>query len=420
VKPMPPRSTPVSPAGLTLVEVLMSLLVTGIGIASVIVLLPLSFVRAVQATNLTNGTILRYNAESLFDADPTDLVYIYPFWEPNTNYAVGQSVLAPTNAGGNNHFFTVNATGAGISGAAPPTWPLAGGTVLDGTVTWTDSGLLDHYVVDPLGALGVGNQMGNNAPAGLPAGRVTIPRFGGAPNGLTLPSTTAAGRLTSLPDSWVEQARGAVTTPAAPVSSATFSGPDLSSVGYSPPDIAANVKLTSRIVLIDASGKNSQTRIINNIITPTVFWSPTDPLPTTFVPAQARVETLEQRYTWMLTVRRSTNGQANIDVTVFFRRPIVANPLDEQVYVASGTGSTFTIQYSGLAKPFAKKGGFLFDSSYAHWYRILDITNDSGSQFTVLVDSQRPQSETIAPTGSNEFGAVFMRGVVDVFPIGNE
>jgi hypothetical protein len=415
MKPMPPRSTPVSPAGLTLVEVLMSLLVTGIGIASVIVLLPLSFVRAVQATNLTNGTILRYNAESLFDADPTDLVYIYPFWEPNTNYTVGQNVLAPTNAGGNNHFFTV--TVAGASGAAPPTWPLAGGTVLDGTVTWTDSGLLDHYVVDPLGALGVGNQMGNNALAGLPAGRVTIPRFGGAPNGLTLPSTTAAGRLTSLPDSWVEQARGPVTTT---LTTATLTGPDLSGVGFSVPDIAANVKLTSRIVLIDASGKNSQTRIITAITTPTVTWAATDPLPATFVPTQARVETLEQRYTWMLTVRRSTNGQANVDVTVFFRRPIVANSPDEQVYVASGTGSTFTIQYSGLAKPFAKKGGFLFDSSYAHWYRILDITNDSGSQFTVLVDSQRPQSETIAPTGSNEFGAVFMRGVVDVFPIGNE
>ncbi len=415
MRSVPPRSTPASPPGLTLVEVLMSLLVTGIGIASVIVLLPLSFVRAVQATNLTNGTILRYNAESLFDANPTDLVYIYPFWQPNTNYTVGQSVLSATNAGGNNHYFTV--TVAGASGAAAPAWPLAGGTIVDGGVTWTDSGLLDHFVVDPLGALGVGNQMGNNAPAGLPAGRVTIPRFGGAPNGLTLPSTTAAGRLTSLPDSWVEQARGPVTST---ITTATFTNVDLSGVGFSVPDIAANVTLTSRIVLLDATGKNSQTRIITAIANPTVTWAATDPLPATFQAAQARVETLEQRYTWMLTVRRSTNGQANVDVTVFFRRPITANPQDEQVYVASGAGSQFTVQYSGLNKPFAKKGGFLFDTSYGHWYRILDITNDNGSQFTVLVDSQRPQSETIAPTGSNQFGAVFMRGVVDVFPIGNE
>ena len=201
------------------------------------------------------------------------------------------------------------------------------------------------------------------------------------------------------------------------LTTATITGPDLSGIGYSPPDAASNVTLTSRIVLFDATGKNSQTRIVMNIASPTVTWSASDPLPGGFIPAQARVETLEQRYTWMLTVRRSTNGQANVDVTVFFRRPIVANPQDEQVYVASGRGLQFTVQYGGLTKPFAKKGGFLFDTSYAHWYRILDITNDTGTQFTVLVDGQRPQSETIAPTGSNEFGAVFMRGVVDVFPI---
>ena len=60
----PRVQTPIGRSGLTLVEVLMSLMVTGIGILGVIALLPLAFVRAVQATNLTNGTILRFNAES--------------------------------------------------------------------------------------------------------------------------------------------------------------------------------------------------------------------------------------------------------------------------------------------------------------------------------------------------------------------
>ena len=132
--------------------------------------------------------------------------------------------------------------------------------------------------------------------------------------------------------------------------------------------------LTSRIVLLDATGKVSQTRIITAIQggpdpgTWQVFWGGTkanttppgtDPLPPAFTPAQARVETLEQRYTWMLTVRRSTNGQANVDVTVFFRRPVVANSPDEQLYLGSGQGSQFTIQYGGFPKPFLKKGGFL-------------------------------------------------------------
>ena len=48
----------------------MSLMVTGIGILGVIALLPLAFVRAVQATNLTNGTILRYDTESMIDFNP--------------------------------------------------------------------------------------------------------------------------------------------------------------------------------------------------------------------------------------------------------------------------------------------------------------------------------------------------------------
>ena len=55
------------PGGVTLTEVLMSVLVMGIGVISVISLFPISFLRSVQATNLTNATILRYNAETQID-----------------------------------------------------------------------------------------------------------------------------------------------------------------------------------------------------------------------------------------------------------------------------------------------------------------------------------------------------------------
>ncbi len=61
----------------------MSMLVAGIGILSVIVLLPLSFIRSVQATNLTNGTILRYNAECLSDFNQKLLLR----WQPNQVYS---------------------------------------------------------------------------------------------------------------------------------------------------------------------------------------------------------------------------------------------------------------------------------------------------------------------------------------------
>ena len=58
-------------SGLTLVEVLMSLMVTGIGILGVDRAFAIGLcARAVQATNLTNGTILRYDAESMIDINP--------------------------------------------------------------------------------------------------------------------------------------------------------------------------------------------------------------------------------------------------------------------------------------------------------------------------------------------------------------
>ena len=95
------RSTPAHPAGLTLVEVLMSMLVTGIGVlSSHRALAPFICAGRAGDQSLTNGTILRYNAESLFDAmtRPISSTSI-PFGSPTCNYAVGQYVLAPTNAG---------------------------------------------------------------------------------------------------------------------------------------------------------------------------------------------------------------------------------------------------------------------------------------------------------------------------------
>jgi len=58
-------------------------------------------------------------------------------WQATTNYNVGQQVLVLSGGA----FYTEVATVAGKSGATAPTWPItAGGTVVDGTVTWTGQG----------------------------------------------------------------------------------------------------------------------------------------------------------------------------------------------------------------------------------------------------------------------------------------
>ncbi len=64
ISPSAPRG------GVTLVEVLMSLLVVGVGLVSVAVLFPLSILRTIEATQLTSATMVRYNAEELIDAFP--------------------------------------------------------------------------------------------------------------------------------------------------------------------------------------------------------------------------------------------------------------------------------------------------------------------------------------------------------------
>jgi prepilin-type N-terminal cleavage/methylation domain-containing protein len=61
-----------------------------------------------------------------------------PKWVQLTMYSIGDFVI-PTTKNGHRY----RCTTAGISGASEPTWPTAkGGTFIDGTVTWTESGKL--------------------------------------------------------------------------------------------------------------------------------------------------------------------------------------------------------------------------------------------------------------------------------------
>lgn len=61
-------------------------------------------------------------------------------WRPADTLAVGERAV-PTEANRNLHFYRVTSITTGITGSAEPTWPTgAGATVVDGGVTWTESG----------------------------------------------------------------------------------------------------------------------------------------------------------------------------------------------------------------------------------------------------------------------------------------
>lgn len=56
-------------------------------------------------------------------------------WTTSTAYSIGDRVVPTTP---NDHVYEV--TTAGTSGATEPTWPTDGSSVVDGTITWLDSG----------------------------------------------------------------------------------------------------------------------------------------------------------------------------------------------------------------------------------------------------------------------------------------
>ncbi|MCR9202708.1 MAG: prepilin-type N-terminal cleavage/methylation domain-containing protein [Planctomycetaceae bacterium] len=59
-----------APRGVTLTEVLMSLMIMSIGVGLVATLFPIAALRSAQATKMTNAAITKLNVESMLDARP--------------------------------------------------------------------------------------------------------------------------------------------------------------------------------------------------------------------------------------------------------------------------------------------------------------------------------------------------------------
>jgi len=78
--------------------------------------------------NITDGSVVVNRKDGENAAD----------WEAATAYALGDFVVPTTP---NGHYY--QCTTAGTSDASEPTWPTDGSTVTDGTVVWTDVGVIE-------------------------------------------------------------------------------------------------------------------------------------------------------------------------------------------------------------------------------------------------------------------------------------
>ncbi len=373
--------------GVTLSEVLVSLLVMSIGVIAVATLFPLSVLRTVQATQLTNAAQLRYNFEGMAGARP-EIFAGTEAWQAGKVYAVGDLVVGATPS---SFFFECTAaSNPRMAGSLEPNWPSLGNTVVDNDITWTTRGAR-VFVVDPLGwqnrtedlrdygqtpmsstanirngfgrtSLAITNNtvVSPNAPPYDSPYRIV--RFrGGVPGSAVNPSSMTffpainsnndiaakfgARQMAVLPDSWVLQTDSAdLTIPAAPVTMLQLTNLPTSliqtldrnndSIVNFLVGTGAEQDISARVTLFDATGKFSYVRQLSGITSPSagveeLTW--TAALPAGFTPVRARVETFEARYSWMLAGRR--NGPTSyLNLIVFFRRS--TDPADELIHPA--------------------------------------------------------------------------------------
>ena len=169
-------------AGVTLTEVLMSVLVMGIGVVSVATLFPLAVLRGARATQDTAGTVLKQNAEETLDVSRS------PSLTPGAFPAQIGGVPTDLNGDGDlddfgdvAQFARVNRTtgepySAGVAAGAMALDPDANGSAdLFGPVSlidaagagdWNGDGVPDSFrkfVVDPLGAAVLAGVAGDGA-----------------------------------------------------------------------------------------------------------------------------------------------------------------------------------------------------------------------------------------------------------------
>lgn len=393
-------------AGTTLVELLISILLMGIGLATLMVLYPAAIFRTVRANQLTNGTILRYNAETQLDLFPFDTIFndhfnLSPGFNPRLTtdddpqflvldplgYIAAHDEASEVLASSYGHDDADNATGIkriafllADEGAGFPASTLAG---------------IDKHV-----DLNLDGTIANN---NYPTGDVLTRDF-------------LRGMVT-LPDSWEEFITTTVDTSTPPTTTSVTLDSDA--------DLTDLATITeARIVLFSADNRGGHVQPIDSITGQTVNWL--NALPASFSPASVRIEVPSSKFTWLMTLRRegladpladpltetfSTQNQA--DLVVFFNRSFDIE--DEHIHDSTGLPASairrgepevFLSDDGNLVDPPAE-GNFIFDVDNCRWYKVVRVDEVNG-YYNLTIDRNAV---------ANSENVMLIRNVVDVYPL---
>ncbi|MBC8113487.1 MAG: hypothetical protein H7062_03860 [Candidatus Saccharimonas sp.] len=346
--------------GSTLSEVLISMLVMSIGVVSLATLFPISVLRAIQASHLTNAANLRLNAEASMSVQSEILNgghvrdVSYPASPSTFTYNPGDFAVPEENLRSQNPRIIFRTQSGGTPAGVPPSWDFRRGqTTTDGGVTWTAISV-ERYVVDPIGFHevqfpgitappsttgsptvlaweGAGDFFGHTPTQAL----ANVRRFvGGEFSDINdIDDTNAARVVATLPDSFIDQIE---TTQVSNLTATSVQLNNLPNAIDQETPIGSVAVPLSRVLLYDITGRSSHIRPLATVGTgtsPVLTWNANyGSLPTGFILGKAVVETRDLRYTWMLSVRRSGYGPTSVDCVVFFRRAY--HPQEELVYPA--------------------------------------------------------------------------------------
>lgn len=472
--------------GVTLIEVLMSLMILALGVSSVMVLFPISVLRSVQATQMTNAAILKTNAVTLINA--RQQLIFDPDGDGNLQEHIGRQnelnyIVDPSGcfAIAQDTFFAVPYSPfATLSAGNDPSLPndstLRGGADWFGNLDTNGDGIPEPFPVLPRydGGIRVGTMsptypLGFRPLGGDPAeiqalrllasslsklGDAWETQYDGVPEGfLFSDGSTAASAangsvivglalsvdvdLTAVPSasSLVPRVSGTQIIPDPEVCRAVVFSQD-GNFSVALPLVAVD-SATNRITWsedIDFSGgaydanEDLNRNLVNEIRQlPPQFVNPVTGF---YEVGRILLQTARtQDYNWLLTVRRGRDGQARgVDVVITHNKSVTAD--DERLYTTEFIPGGFSVRMivdgglteggSEFAQPALRKGGYLLDIQNARWYRIANYTEVKAITIgTVTGDGYVVSLETSVGSASPVGKAMFLPGVVDVYPAGS-